>query len=318
MFKQWFYLMICVVESCDGTNASCPADTLFQPSNTTCRDKAGVCDIPENCTGSSAACPADALAPSSLVCRDATGVCDVAATCSGFNASCPANPFKPAAFVCRSATGVCDSPATCTGDMADCPANPFKPPSVECRGATGVCDVAATCTGSNASCPANPFKPAAFVCRSATGVCDVAELCTGANAHCPADQFQPVTTLCNSAGASGVCAPAVYCNGRGLCSAVLAASSTDGLNCTTDFTGTVYTCSQQRCSNGACVQSVIPGSCDDNTPCTMDICKADGNTTFGGVSRDSLQFNCDGCAWALGDSAGGYQAIAPRTGSVCR
>src|SRR5690606_38660038 len=49
----------------------------FEPSTTVCRPAVDECDIAETCTGSEAACPADTLAPDG----DGDGFCDAVDTC---------------------------------------------------------------------------------------------------------------------------------------------------------------------------------------------------------------------------------------------
>src|SRR4029079_10317007 len=62
-------------ESCDagaahGTSTSCCSATCTVVSSATvCPSAAGTCDVAESCTGSSANCPADTLTASGTVCR---------------------------------------------------------------------------------------------------------------------------------------------------------------------------------------------------------------------------------------------------------
>ena len=109
---------------CTGSGAACPADT-YQPSGTSCRASAGVCDVAEACTGSSIACPADSFVAAGTVCRAVAGVCDVAEACTGGAAACPADSFVAAGTVCRASTSIaaCDPAEACTGGMATCPAD---------------------------------------------------------------------------------------------------------------------------------------------------------------------------------------------------
>jgi hypothetical protein len=182
---------VCTLDVCNGVLNTCthPAGN----SGAVCRGSAGVCDLVETCDGSNPSCPADAKASSSTPCRAAAGFCDLPENCDGTTDNCPANAFKPASAVCRSSVGVCDVAENCTGSSANCPGDGFASTSTVCRSAAGVCDLAESCTGSGPACPADTFKPATTVCRSAVDACDVAEQCTGSSAACPADAVQPDT-----------------------------------------------------------------------------------------------------------------------------
>src|SRR5207249_4406177 len=138
-------------EQCDlGANngkagVCCSATCQFQSAATVCRAAAGACDITESCTGTSASCPANSLQPAGTVCRAAAGACDVAESCTGTSAYCPVNTFKASTTVCRAAAGVCDVAESCTGTSAYCPANSLQPVGTVCRAAAGACDVAEAC-----------------------------------------------------------------------------------------------------------------------------------------------------------------------------
>lgn len=60
----------------------------LRPSGTTCRDKAGDCDVAETCSGTAAECPADALLSNATVCRPASGLVPEQ-KCTGSSAVCP-------------------------------------------------------------------------------------------------------------------------------------------------------------------------------------------------------------------------------------
>jgi hypothetical protein len=107
-------------EQCDG-GACCTSTCTFATS--VCRASAGPCDVAETCSGSSASCPADSVAPSSQVCRPSAGSCDVAETCSGSSVSCPADTFASNTTVCRAAVNSCDIAEKCTGSSVTCPAD---------------------------------------------------------------------------------------------------------------------------------------------------------------------------------------------------
>ena len=223
-----------VAETCDGTNANCPADG-FAPHSQQCRGSAGVCDVAEFCTGSGPNCPADGFAPGGQVCRASAGPCDVAETCTGSGPSCPADGFQPSSQVCRPSAGPCDVAENCTGSGAACPDDHFAPSTQVCRPSAGECDVAENCSGDSATCPADGFQPASVVCRPAAGVCDVAENCTGSAANCPANGFQPTGTPCED---------------------------NDHIACTEDLCD----------GSGTCVSTPKDSRCDDSNACTEDHC----------------------------------------------
>jgi hypothetical protein len=207
---------VCCDSACTGDCQSCslPGSTgtcSFKPSSTVCRDSKGDCDPAETCTGSSATCPADTLRASSFVCRPANGVCDLPETCTGTTPSCPAtNAYKPASTVCRGAADLCDEVENCSGTSADCPPDGYKAPATVCRAAADVCDQADTCSGSSAACP-NTFKSSSTTCRPAAGMCDQAENCSGSSAACPGDSFLGSSTVCRPA--AGPCDLAESCSG---------------------------------------------------------------------------------------------------------
>ncbi len=229
-----------VAESCDGTGATCPADTLA-PSSTVCRSAMGDCDLPESCTGTAAACPADALAPSSTVCRSAMGDCDLPESCTGSAVTCPADALAPSSTVCRPVMGDCDLPESCTGSAVACPADTLAPSSTVCRPAAGGCDLPESCTGAAAACPGDTLKPSGTVCRSAAGDCDLAESCTGTVAACPGDALKPPSTVCRPA--ADACDLAESCDGLDVdCPADSGVPDSDGdLVCD----------AQDRCTNTA-------------------------------------------------------------------
>jgi hypothetical protein len=197
-------------ETCTGSNANCPNDTLSS-SSTVCRPSAGVCDVAENCTGSAPNCPPDLFASAFTECRAAAGVCDLAENCTGSSAACPPDVFRSSSFQCRASAGVCDVAENCTGSGPNCPADGFASSSTVCRVSAGVCDVAENCTGSSAACPANGFASSSTLCRASAGACDVAENCTGSSAACPADGFASSSTVCRAA--ADVCDVAENCTG---------------------------------------------------------------------------------------------------------
>jgi hypothetical protein len=236
---------------CDGTSATCPADTLSS-AGTVCRGSAGICDPQEVCTGSSPACPTDARSPSGTVCRATTGPCDPQEVCDGSAATCPTDARSPAGTVCRASTGGCDPAEVCDGSAASCPADAIHPSGFVCRASTGTCDPQETCNGISTACPSDVLLPAGTVCRASTDQCDPQEVCTGTAGACPADAFLPNGTAC-----------------------------TDGDACTFDECQSGVCVSTDTTPAGQCCDpsdgSLTP--IDDGNACTFDTCNPDGTVT---------------------------------------
>jgi len=195
-----------VPESCNSASLSCPEDG-FVGVGTECRGIAGICDLAEVCTGSSADCPEDAK--SRAVCRGSAGPCDLPDRCDGFGNGCPLD--LKSTSVCRWVAGACDVAESCDGVGDECPLNGFVPAGTECRVAIGVCDLAEACTGFSAACPGDGFVITGAKCREAAGVCDLAEACTGAGPDCPDDLKS--TAECRDP--EGPCDVAEACDGVG-------------------------------------------------------------------------------------------------------
>ncbi|HXC53064.1 MAG TPA: hypothetical protein VN634_19410 [Candidatus Limnocylindrales bacterium] len=184
-------------ERCNGTSASCPADS-FQNSSFVCRPSAGSCDVQENCPGNaSLLCPADTVLASTTVCRSSAGVCDPAELCTGSNGVCPTDSKSTA--ICRASGGGCDPAEVCDGIADACPATALSSNGTVCRAPAGGCDAAETCDGASVVCPADVNLPASTLCRADVGQCDVADFCTGTTRDCPADNFEPDGTTCDDA-----------------------------------------------------------------------------------------------------------------------
>src|SRR5437870_7510378 len=115
-------------EDCDqgpsnGTAGSCcSASCRFQPSTTVCRAAANECDVADSCTGSSATCPADTVKAAGTACTDDGNVC-TADVCNGtVGAPACVHPAGNAGTVCRAAANECDLAETCTGASTSRPA----------------------------------------------------------------------------------------------------------------------------------------------------------------------------------------------------
>src|SRR5213595_444357 len=189
-------------EDCDqgpsnGTAGSCcSASCRFQPSTTVCRAAANECDVADSCTGSSATCPADTVKATGTACTDdgkpcTTGVCDGTA-----GAPACTHPAGNAGAACRAAAGECDVAETCDGSSTACPTDFFKASGTTCTDDGNPCTTD-VCNGTSATCTHPAGNPGA-VCRAAAGECDAAETCTGTSTTCPADAKQPAGTACTA------------------------------------------------------------------------------------------------------------------------
>ena len=287
-----------VAERCDGAGA-CPGDA-FAATSVACRASTGVCDVAENCTGTDAACPTDAFATATTECRAAAGACDVAETCTGTGAACPTDAFAAASTVCRTATSVCDVAETCTGAVAVCPTDAFAATTTECRAAAGDCDVAETCDGTG-GCPADVLEPATTECRAAAGDCDVAEACSGSAAACPADAFEPATTECRAA--AGDCDVAETCSGSA------AACPADAFEpATTECRAASSACDvAETCTGTATCPPDDPGTCTD----------AGAGADAGARDAGSISDSGSGGEGGLADGGGGGAPPADDGGCGC-
>lgn len=96
----------CDAGAANGTSASCCSATCqFKSAGTVCRASAGACDVAESCTGTSALCPADTVNAAGTACPDDGKVCtrDV---CDGIGTACT-HPNEPAGTACPSDGNVC-------------------------------------------------------------------------------------------------------------------------------------------------------------------------------------------------------------------
>jgi hypothetical protein len=284
-----------VAETCSGGSAACPVDT-FVAAGTICRAAAGSCDVAEACTGTAAACPGDGFVAAGTVCRASTGACDPAETCSGSVAACPADALSAAGTVCRAAAGPCDTAETCTGAATACPGDTLKAAGTVCRAAAGPCDVAETCSGGAAACPADTFVAAGTVCRAAAGSCDVTEACTGSAAACPADGFIAAGTVCRAS--AGACDPAETCS------------------------GSAATCPADTLSAAGTVCRAAAGPCDTaetcsggSTACPSDTLKAAGTVCRAAAGPCDTAETCSGSAAACPTDAFKSNATVCRASS---
>src|SRR5437016_1118140 len=190
-------------EDCDqgasnGTAGSCcSASCRFVTSGTICRAAANECDVAESCTGSSATCPGDTVKAAGTACTDDGNPCTLD-RCDGSTDTCT-HPAGNAGALCRAAAGECDVAESCTGTSTACPTDALKANGTACTDDGNVCtrDI---CNGTSATCT-HPAGNAGTVCRAAAGPCDAAETCTGTSTTCPANAIQPLSTVWHAAGA---------------------------------------------------------------------------------------------------------------------
>lgn len=293
-----------VAETCTGTTASCPDDTLAT-TGTPCASgfcNAGSCGSCEpgvacptgnlcevgivDCASGSPVCVRDRFRDSGFTCRPSAGMCDVAETCTGSSAGCPADAFASGG-VCRAATGTCDVAESCNGSSAACPSEAVRPNGYECRAeAAGGCDVAETCDGASKNCPTNGFLPSSATCRASAGTCDVAEMCTGSSAGCPANVFRSSSFVCRIGGA---CNPSESCSGSSA-SCPPDAVATAGTSCGPATCGGYGACSGANCGFNRGFQS---------RTCTPQECNGSGTCVSG-----APQMEMQACTLPVGASCG--------------
>src|SRR5207244_408203 len=97
----------CTGDWCDG-NGGCTH--VNQPENAPC-DDGNACTVSTTCT--SGLCGGGSPAAAGTSCRGKAGECDVAEYCDGAGTSCPPNGHLAVGTVCS--TGTCDSAGTCSG-----------------------------------------------------------------------------------------------------------------------------------------------------------------------------------------------------------
>ncbi len=152
-----------------------------------CRPSAGLCDPDETCNGTSAACPADTLSPASL-CRPSAGPCDAVERCTASGAACPPDGFAPTASSCSAglactgavccAPGVTPGPESCNGVDDDCN-------GVVDDGVTRDCYAGAPGTAGVGACRLGVQACAAGVWGACGGaVLPVPEVCNGVDDNC--------------------------------------------------------------------------------------------------------------------------------------
>ncbi|MBM4781046.1 MAG: hypothetical protein GQE15_25410, partial [Archangiaceae bacterium] len=307
-----------VAETCSGTSAACPSDTLAS-ATVVCRASAGTCDVAETCSGTSAACPSDTLASNTVVCRASAGTCDVAETCSGTSAACPSDTLASNTVVCRASAGTCDVAETCSGTSATCPSDTLASNTVICRPSTGVCDPQESCTGASAACPANTLSSNTTICRASAGICDAPELCTGTSGLCPGDAFAPSSTVCRAS--AGLCDAAELCTGTaaacpadGFFSASTVCRASAGVcDPQETCTGTAAACpGDLRTPNGTICRASA-GVCDVAETCngTAVSCPADSFLANTNICRA----DADGAGCDRSESCTGSSAVCPVDGS---
>jgi hypothetical protein len=286
----------CTTDTCDsGGSCTHPAGN----AGTTCRAEAGACDVVETCDGTTPSCPADAFEAAGTGCGDAADTsCTEPDTCDGAG-TCQPNHAASGVTCGDGADTDCSDPDTCDGS-GGCSAND-QPAATPCGDTTDTectdpdsCDGAGSCSpnhaAAGAACPndgeactadacdgsgtcTHPASNAGTECRASAGLCDVAESCDGTSPACPDDSRQPSTTVCRPA--DGPCDAAETCDGEGAACPVDAAEP-DGTECDDGDTCTAG----DTCSNGTCGSEATP--CGDGT--LQEACSEqcdDGNTVAG-------------------------------------
>ena len=157
----------CTVDSC--TNRRC--EHAAGNAGTSCRPKAGECDIAEVCDGVLPFCPRDRVEMFGTLCRASMGDCDLPELCDGRSAACGADA-KLAGDVCRRSLGVCDVEERCNGVDNGCPPNALRSNTTVCRNGTSTCDPPEYCSGTATQCDVvNYFSPI-------NSPCDDGDLCS--------------------------------------------------------------------------------------------------------------------------------------------
>src|SRR5881396_3495704 len=377
-------------EDCDqgpsnGTAGSCcSASCRFQPSTTVCRAAANECDVADSCTGSSATCPADTVKAAGTACTDdgnpcttdvcdgtagapacthpagnagaacraAAGECDVAETCDGSSTACPTDFFKASGTTCTDDGNPCTTDV-CNGTSATC-THPAGNPGAVCRAAAGECDVAESCTGTSTTCPADAKQPAGTgctadtnpctldrcdgstntcthpagnagtVCRAAVNECDLAESCTGTSTTCPTNVVKAAGTACTDDG--NVCTTDT-CNGtvsNPLCThpagntGTVCRAAAGPCDVAETCTGTSTTCPADalRSSSTVCLAAVDLCDAAENCTGTSATCPADAIKTAGTVCRAAAG-ECDLAETCSGTSTACPADVKKSAGTAC-
>jgi hypothetical protein len=309
-----------VVDHCDGTSLTCPADVKANTS-VVCRPAAGICDVVDYCDGTNDACPADVKEATSVVCRPAAGICDVPDHCDGTNNACPADVKAGTSVVCHASQGECDVVERCTGGSDTCPVDAKQPSGTPCADDGNNC-TADRCDGSSNACQ-HPAGNAGAVCRDRADLCDAVEVCDGMNTSCPTDRLTANGTVCRPA--TGVCDVEETCSGTEVtCPADVkvaahTACPTDHNACTVDeCDGTSGACQHPAGNAGERCRSAA-GPCDVDDYCTGTSrgCP-DSLKPAGTVCRPDLGGGCDVAETCTGTSHGcPTDGFAP-SGTLCR
>jgi len=183
---------------CDQVNNEC--EDKIKAQDTPCRPSQGSCDVVEVCDGSTKSCPADGFIAAGVSCRAKSGVCDIGEVCPGDGPDCPTDRKEPATTVCRAADGFCDVGENCDGSSKNCPTDRVKVDTVVCRGAGGTfpgCDLPELCTGISKSCPIDVLDVGAPCDDSKE--CTESDTCVGAEGGTDPRCVGTLTCTCTTA-----------------------------------------------------------------------------------------------------------------------
>ena len=301
----------CTVDTCNENTDSC--DNL--PNDAACSDGlqcngVEVCDPVNDCQAGTPPNCDDGIACTIDVCDEAGGctntpddsLCDNGVFCDGAEVCDPVNGCKGAVPV------NCDDGVSCTIDSCDeqsescvnspddsicnngsfCDGVEVCDPINDCQGGTAPnCDDGVGCTvdacnEATDSCDNTPDNSLCSNGQFCDGmeVCDPTLDCQPGNGDvcddgvgCTVDMCDEDTDMCTNMPNDSLCDDGEFCNGtevcdpNGDCQAGTAVVCDDGIACTTDSCNDI---------TDECVSSPNNGACNDNDPCTLDICTGNG------------------------------------------
>lgn len=295
-------------EGCDDGNTNdgdcCSALCRLESNTTVCRASRGECDVAETCTGTTARCPPESVVPEGTPCGGApSGPCDAQDTCIGFGitARCQAN-FTWGDTPCRApscSAGTAQLASSCTGTSAECPAPvslscaPYECDGVSCatRCDDGLpCREGYFCAGGSCVRAGEEGERCAADVQCRSGHCVDGVCCGSACAgQCEA---------CDVSGAEGACVPV-----RGEPHGGRAACVSDGSACGGACDGRLrdacaYPDTSTECARPVCASGVATAgrSCDGLGTCAVGVNQDCGPYACGGVSCRGTCTSSDECA----------------------
>jgi len=233
----------CNAGTCDETADACVATPL--PDGATCDDGA-FCTINDRCSagtcgGGARDCSSASNQCNTGVCNEATDACVPQPANSG--ATCNDGAFCTVNDVCTN--------GTCAGGARDCSGLSNQCNTGTCNEATDAC--VATPANNAMACDDGQFCTVGEMCSNGTCALGAARACGDTNT-CTADTCNETSNVCDHVntphpGAEGP-------PGSATCS--------DGID--NDCDGTLDG------ADANCVGCVVPADCNDNNPCTTDVC----------------------------------------------